>query len=157
MTTACPLTVLDSTNPDQVTAVHQALTDAANTLFIVSSKSGGTLETRTLFQYFYGVVGESKTNPSENFVAITDPGSGLEELAGAKGFRRIFSAPPQVGGRFSALTYFGLVPAALVGVNLPKLLRRANSMAEACRNRATQNPGLQLGAIMGELALKGRR
>lgn len=151
-----PLTVLDSTNPDQIAAVKEKLADPTKTLFVVSSKSGGTLETRTLYQHFYDVVEQIKDNPGENFVAITDPGSGLEKTAQAKQFRRIFSSPPEVGGRYSALTYFGLVPAALVGVDLPKLLRRANSMAEACRNHATLNPGLQLGAVMGELALLGR-
>ncbi|RME77976.1 MAG: bifunctional transaldolase/phosoglucose isomerase, partial [Chloroflexi bacterium] len=151
-----PLTVLDSTNPEQVLSVHRKLSDPARTLFIVSSKSGGTLETLSFFKYFYHLVGQLKDNPGENFIAITDPGSKLEALAGEKGFRRVFSSPPEVGGRYSALTYFGLVPAALVGVDLGKLLRRAETMAEACRARSAGNPGLQLGAVMGELALAGR-
>jgi hypothetical protein len=151
-----PLTVLDSTDPDHITAVRAALSDPAKTLFIVSSKSGGTIESRSLHAYFLDLVGQLKEKPGENFIAITDPGSGLEKLAQEQGFRRIFHGPPEVGGRYSALTYFGLVPAALIGVNLPKLLRRANSMADACRNHASHNPGLQLGAIMGELALAGR-
>ncbi|MEW5960100.1 MAG: bifunctional transaldolase/phosoglucose isomerase [Chloroflexota bacterium] len=151
-----PLTVLDSTNPEQVLAVRNKLTDPAKTLFLVSSKSGGTLETLSFFKFFYDLVGQRRPNPGENFVAITDPGSKLERLAGEKGFRRVFSGPPAVGGRYSALTYFGLAPAALVGVNLPRLLRRANSMAEACRSQGAYNPGLQLGAAMGELALAGR-
>jgi transaldolase/glucose-6-phosphate isomerase len=151
-----PLTVLDSTNPDHISAVKDKLADPAKTLFLVSSKSGGTLETLSLYKYFYHLVGESKDNPGENFVAITDPGSSLEKLAKAKGFRKIFSSPPEVGGRYSALTYFGLVPAALIGVDLSKLLRRANSMADACRNHAPQNPGLQLGAALGELVQVGR-
>ncbi len=151
-----PLTVLDSTDPGQVLAVHDKLADPAKTLFLVSSKSGGTLETLSFFKYFYDIVGQAKDNPGENFVAITDPGSSLEKLAKEKGFRRIFSSPPEVGGRYSALTYFGLVPATLMGVNLSRLLRRANSMADACRGHAVHNPGLQLGAAMGELALAGR-
>ena len=151
-----PLTVLDSTHPGQVLAVHKKLADPVQTLYLVSSKSGGTLETLSFFKYFYGVVGQTKSNPGENFVAITDPGSKLEKLAQEKGFRRVFSSPPEVGGRYSALTYFGLVPAALIGVDLPKLLRRAVSMAAACEGHANQNPGLQLGAAMGELALLGR-
>ncbi len=151
-----PVTVLDSTNPDHVTAIQANLADPAKTLFIVSSKSGGTLETLSFFKYFYDVVGQAKANPGENFVAITDPGSKLEQLAQDKGFRRVFPSPPDVGGRYSALTYFGLLPAALIGVNLPKLLRRAISMADACRGHAAHNPGLQLGAAMGELALTGR-
>ncbi len=151
-----PLAVLDSTNPDQVLAVRAKLADPAKTLFLVSSKSGGTLETLSFFKYFYDLVGQAKENPGENFVAITDPGTSLEKLAQEKKFRRVFSSPPEVGGRYSALTYFGLVPAALIGIDLAKLLRRANSMADACRNHAVHNPGLQLGAAMGELALAGR-
>ena len=151
-----PLTVLDSTDPDQVTAVANGIADLSKTLFIVSSKSGGTIEPLSFFKYFYDQVGQTKPNAGENFIAITDPGSGLERLAQEKGFRRTFLANPNVGGRYSALTHFGLVPAALIGVNLAKLLRRANSMADACRNSAPHNPGLELGAVMGELALLGR-
>lgn len=151
-----PLTVLDSTNPDQVTAVKESLTDVANTLFIVSSKSGGTIEPLSFYKYFYHLVGRQKENPGQNFIAITDAGSGLQKLAEEKGFRRTFKANPDVGGRYSALTHFGLVPAALIGVDLGKVLRRAKAMANACRNYATLNPGLQLGAAMGELALLGR-
>jgi len=151
-----PLTVLDSTNPEQVLAVRNKLADPAKTLFVVSSKSGGTLETLSFYKYFYDLVGQSKGNPGENFVAITDPGSKLKKLAQEKGFRRVFYGPPEVGGRYSALTYFGLAPAALIGVDLARLLRRANSMADACRSHAVHNPGLQLGAALGELALGGR-
>jgi transaldolase/glucose-6-phosphate isomerase len=151
-----PLTVLDSTHPEQVRAVRTRLVDPAKTLFVVSSKSGGTLETLSFFKYFYDVVSRTQDKPGQNFVALTDPGSRLQKLAEDKGFRRIFPTPPEVGGRYSALTYFGLVPAALIGVDLPRLLRRANSMADACHNRAAHNPGLQLGAAMGELALAGR-
>ncbi len=151
-----PLMVLDSTNPDQVLAITNKLADVTKTLFIVSSKSGGTLETFSFYKYFYGLVGEKKANPGENFIAVTDPGSGLEKMAMEKKFRRVFLAPPTIGGRYSVLTYFGLVPAALVGVDVGKLLRRANSMARACRLSAANNPGLQLGAVMGELALIGR-
>jgi transaldolase/glucose-6-phosphate isomerase len=151
-----PLTVLDSTNPVQVATVAASLVDLTKTLFLVSSKSGGTIETISAFKYFYDLVGKAKAHPGENFVALTDPGSGLEKLAQEKGFRRIFSTPPEVGGRYSALSFFGLVPVALVGINLAKLLRRANSMADACRNSALNNPGLQLGAVLGELALLDR-
>jgi transaldolase/glucose-6-phosphate isomerase len=151
-----PLIVLDSTNPDHVAAVTANLADVAKTLFLVSSKSGSTIEMLSLYKHFYGLVSQAKENPGENFVAITDPGSGLEKLAKENSFRRVFNANPEVGGRYSALTHFGLVPAALVGVNLPRLLRRAQTMANACRNHALLNPGLQLGAAMGELALTGR-
>ena len=116
-----PLTVLDSTNPDQIAAVTAGLSDLARTLFLVSSKSGGTIEMLSLYKYFYDLVGSEKENPGENFVAITDAGSGLETLGREKGFRRIFQANPEVGGRYSALTHFGLVPAALIGVNIPRL------------------------------------
>ncbi len=151
-----PLRVLDSTNPEQVLAVTKKLADVTKALFIVSSKSGGTLETFSFYKYFYDLVGQQKANPGENFIAITDPGSGLEKMAIEKKFRRIFLSLPTVGGRYSALTYFGLAPAALVGVDVGKLLRHANNMAEACRQPAIQNPGLQLGAALGELAAMGR-
>jgi transaldolase/glucose-6-phosphate isomerase len=151
-----PLTVLDSTNPDQVAHVTNSLADVSKTLFLVSSKSGGTIEMLSFYKHFYKLVGQTKANPGENFVAITDAGSGLAKLAQEKGFRAVFFANPEVGGRYSALTHFGLVPAALMGLDLGKLLRRARSMAHACRGRAAHNPGLQLGAAMGELALLGR-
>jgi len=151
-----PLTVLDSTNPDHIAAVTENLADLPHTLFLVSSKSGSTIEMLSLYKHFYALVGQQKETPGENFVAITDPGSGLEKMAKEKGFRHVFNANPEVGGRYSALTHFGLVPAALIGVDLGKLLRRAKSMADACRNQAAHNPGLQLGAAMGELALLGR-
>jgi transaldolase/glucose-6-phosphate isomerase len=151
-----PLIVLDSTNPQQVQHVTNSLSDVANTLFLVSSKSGGTLETLLLHKHFFQLVGEAKANPGENFVAITDAGSKLETLAQEQGFRRVFNADATVGGRYSALTHFGLVPAALLGVDMGKLLRRAGSMANACRGHAANNPGLQLGAALGELALLGR-
>ena len=151
-----PLTVLDSTNPDQVAQVTNNLADVSKTLFLVSSKSGGTIEMLSFYKHFYRLVGQTKNNPGENFAAITDTGSGLAKLAHEKGFRAAFFANPEVGGRYSALTHFGLVPAALIGVDLGKLLRRARSMANACRGHAAHNPGLQLGAAMGELALLGR-
>lgn len=151
-----PLTVLDSTNPDQVAAVTAKLTDVAATLFIVSSKSGGTIEPMSFYKHFFKLVADKKQDPGENFIAITDAGSGLEKLAQDKGFRRVFLANPDVGGRYSALTHFGLVPAALIGIDLAKLLRRSKTMANACRGHAMNNPGLQLGAVMGELALLGR-
>jgi transaldolase/glucose-6-phosphate isomerase len=156
ITHGLPLTVLDSTDPDQIAAVTSDLKDMSKTLFIVSSKSGNTLEMLSLYKHFFGLVGKVKTVPGENFVAITDAGSGLDTLAQENQFRRVFHANPEVGGRYSALSHFGLVPAALTGVNLGRLLRRARSMANACRNQAPYNPGLMLGAAMGELALQGR-
>lgn len=152
-----PLTVLDSTHPASVEGVARSV-DLARTLFLVSSKSGGTLETISFFRYFYDAVSAVKDQPGDNFVVITDPGSRLEALAKEKKLRRVFSSPPEVGGRYSALTYFGLVPAALIGVDLDKLLDRAITMAHSTHScvPVADNPGLALGAAMGELALAGR-
>ncbi len=152
-----PLTVLDSTHPASVQRVAGGV-DLANTLFLVSSKSGTTTETLSFFRFFYNAVAAVKENPGQNFVVITDPGSPLETLAVEKKLRRAFSSPPDVGGRYSALTYFGLVPAALIGVNLHKLLDRAITMLHASHYcvPVAENPGLALGAAMGELALAGR-
>jgi glucose-6-phosphate isomerase len=152
-----PLAVLDSTHPASVQHVAEGV-DLANSLFLVSSKSGTTTETLSFFRFFYNAIAAVKENPGQNFVAITDPGSPLETLAAEKGLRRVFSSPPDVGGRYSALTYFGLVPAALIGVNLHKLLDRAVAMLHASHYSVpvAENPGLALGAAMGELALAGR-
>ena len=150
------LLVLDSTHPAAVLSVADSV-DLGSTLFIVSSKSGGTLETLSFFRYFWARVSELHDDPGRQFVAVTDPGSFLERLATERGFRRIFSAPPDVGGRYSALTEFGLVPAAAIGVNLEALAAGAANAAEASGrdSPAHSNPGLQLGAAMGELALAG--
>jgi transaldolase/glucose-6-phosphate isomerase len=152
-----PLTVLDSTHPASVQHVADSV-DVAKTLFLVSSKSGGTTETLSFFKFFYNAVSAVKDDPGQNFVVITDPGSPLESLAAEKKLRRVFPSPPDVGGRYSALTYFGLVPAALIGVNLHKLLDRAITMLHATHYcvPVAENPGLALGAVMGELALAGR-
>jgi transaldolase/glucose-6-phosphate isomerase len=149
------LTVLDSTHPDAVRGVEQSL-DLSRTLFVVSSKSGGTSETTSFFRYFW-----SRYQPDaagRHFVAITDPGTSLETLARERGFRRVFSAPPDVGGRYSALTAFGLAPAALVGVNVAHLLEHARAMSNASGPGAEgeQNPSVALGVTLGELALAGR-
>jgi transaldolase/glucose-6-phosphate isomerase len=151
------LTVLDSTHPASVGGIADAI-DLRKTLFLVSSKSGGTLETLSFFKYFYEAVCAVRDKPGQSFVVITDPGSRLETLAKEKHFRRIFSSPPEVGGRYSALTYFGLVPAALIGINLDKLLDRAITMVHGTHSCVPlgDNPGLALGAAMGELALAGR-
>lgn len=151
------LIVLDSTHPDSVDAVLKG-GDVTQTLFLVSSKSGGTIETLSFYKFFFDAVKAKMDEPGRNFVAITDPGSALEKLAREKGFRRIFSSPPGVGGRYSALTYFGLVPAALIGVDLTRILQGGATMAHACYScvPVDKNPGLSLGAAMGELALAGR-
>ena len=151
------LTVLDSTHPEAVSAVSAGI-DPARTLFLVASKSGGTIETLSLFRYFWGEVSSVHDRPGDRFVALTDPGSGLEALARERGFWRIFSTPPEVGGRYSALTPFGLVPAALIGMDIESLRARARVMADECGpdRPVAANPGLRLGAVMGESALAGR-
>lgn len=151
------LTVLDSTHPGAVMAVADHI-DPATTIFVVSSKSGTTLETLSGFRFFWDLVAEVFDEPGEQFIAVTDPGSSLEELARSRGFRATFPAPSDVGGRYSALTHFGLVPAAIIGVDLGRLLNRAEEMAVATGPEISvaDNPGLQLGAAMGELALAGR-
>jgi transaldolase/glucose-6-phosphate isomerase len=151
------LLVLDSTHPDAVRSVADRI-DPAQTIFVVSSKSGGTLETMSGFRYFWSLVVDRTEMPGSHFVAVTDPGSSLEALATERGFRAVFHAPPDVGGRYSALTDFGLVPAALIGLDPATLLDRAAAFAESAGPfvSALQNPALQLGAALGELALAGR-
>ncbi len=151
------LTVLDSTHPEAVRAVSAGI-DPARTLFLVASKSGGTIETLSLFRHFWGLVSSVHDRPGDRFVALTDPGSGLEALAGERRFRRVFTAPPDVGGRYSALTPFGLVPAALIGMDIESLLAKAAVMADDCGpdRPVAANTGLRLGAVMGESALAGR-
>ena len=155
------LTLLDSTIPEQITAVAAAL-DPARTLFIVSSKSGGTIETLSLYRYFRGLV-ESASLPSgrapgDNFIAITDAGTSLDRLAQESGFRRVFLNPPDIGGRFSVLSWFGMLPAALAGIDVPRLLDSAARMRERCLAAPPDgdNPGLALGALLGQMALDGR-
>jgi transaldolase/glucose-6-phosphate isomerase len=152
------LSVLDSTHPDAVRALAGRL-NPTRTLFLVSSKSGTTTEMLSFFHTFWQWSGEALASSSavgRCFAAITDPGSALETLARERGFRAVFNTPKDVGGRYSALTPFGLVPAALVGADVRELLIRARAMAEACTGPASANPGLQLGAALGELALAGR-
>ena len=152
------LSVLDSTDPGAVVERARSL-DLSRTLFIVSTKSGGTVETFSLFKYFYNLVAEEvgRERAGERFVAITDPGSGLEETAKRYGFRETFLNDPNIGGRYSALSYFGLVPAALIGVDLSRILDGAAQMERDCiREDPSENPGVWLGAVLGELAKTGR-
>jgi transaldolase/glucose-6-phosphate isomerase len=146
------LHVLDSTDPGAVLAVERGV-DLDKTLFIVSSKSGGTIETLSHFRYFHSKVGDGS-----RFVAVTDPGSPLVDLANDNGFRNVFLNDPDIGGRYSALSYFGLVPAALLGVDIRALLERAEVAEQACANydHSSNNSGLWLGLALGELALHGR-
>lgn len=150
------LHVLDSTHPELVKYYAETV-PLDKTLFIVSTKSGGTVETLSFMKYFYRLcfkdVGEKA---GDRFVAITDPGSGLEKLAKELKFRKIFLNNPNIGGRFSALSYFGLVPAVLLGIDLDELLDRTLLMSAACQKPAGQNPGVLLGAFMGEFARRNK-
>ncbi len=150
--------VLDSTDPG---AVKQTL-DACNlsrALFVVSSKSGTTTETLATYSFFRGQVETAASpRPGMQFVAITDPGRPLDKLATETGFRRTFLNPASIGGRFSALSFFGLVPAAMIGVDIKILLERAHGMVETCGNEVgvRGNPAVQLGAVLAGLARAGR-
>jgi transaldolase / glucose-6-phosphate isomerase len=149
------LLVLDSTHPDAVRAMEKRI-ELKHTLFIVSSKSGTTTETLSFFRYFWNRL--SGADRGSQFIAITDPATPLEKLGAERGFRRVFRAIGDVGGRYSALTHFGLVPAAIIGMPLDELLGRAWEMSEACAFcvAAKENPGLVLGALLGEAARAGR-
>ncbi len=150
------LQVLDSTHPAAVKAA-QARIDPARALFLVSSKSGTTTETNSFFYYFWDKLKGAVENPGAHFIAITDPGAPLEKMARERNFRAIFNAQEDIGGRYSALTVFGLVPAALIGVDVDQLLARARRMSGACAPAADgDHPGLRLGAALGELALARR-
>jgi transaldolase/glucose-6-phosphate isomerase len=152
------LTVLDSTVPAAIQAVVNAI-DPARTLFLVSSKSGTTTEPNILYKYFRHLLEQTgKADPGQNFVAITDPGTPLAMLAEKEKFRRVFLNPPDIGGRYSVLSYFGLVPGSLIGADIKALLDRADSMREGCASCVPghENPGMWLGATMGALAVKGR-
>jgi glucose-6-phosphate isomerase len=154
------LSILDSTDPAQVAQAAQGF-PPDKSLYIVSSKSGGTAEVMAALEYFWELSG----GDGSRFVAVTDPGTSLEMLAKERGFREVFNANPQVGGRYSVLTTFGLLPAALMGLDVKRLLARAEWMMEECfspdgkkesRQKAARNPGLALGAVLGEGALSGR-
>ena len=147
------LHVLDSTDPHWVFSIEKAVEKISKTLFLVSSKSGTTTEPLAFYHYFFD---KTKQNGSQ-FVAITDPGSYLESVAKEKKFRKIFLNPSDIGGRFSALSYFGLVPAALSGKDVQGLFHSARKMMQACKNSSVaDNPGVQLGVILGELSKIGR-
>jgi transaldolase/glucose-6-phosphate isomerase len=147
--------VLDSTHPAAVERIAAAI-DPAKTLFIVASKSGTTIEPLSFFEFFWARVAAVVEEPGLHFVAITDPGTELVDLAADRGFRKVFETISDVGGRYSALTHFGLVPAALIGGDIDLLLDQALRMAEASALPATDNPGARLGAALGELAKAGR-
>jgi len=146
------LTVLDSTHPVAVASVGESI-DPATTLFVVASKSGTTIEPLSFLEFFWNRVSAVTGTPGEHFVAITDPGSLLQDLASDRGFRRTFTATPDVGGRYSALTHFGTVPAALIGADIGAMLDAAVAMSAAAR---AGGAGFPLGAALGELAIAGR-
>jgi transaldolase/glucose-6-phosphate isomerase len=148
------LLILDSTDPDAIAAIERTI-DLERTLFVVSSKSGNTLETLSMQHYFYP---KYASNPGTHFIAITDPGSQLESSAKELHFAHIFVNPANIGGRYAALSYVGLVPAALIGVDLDKLFVAAEEMeqANAANITALHHPGVWLGAIIGVIGAKGR-
>ncbi len=148
--------VLDSTDPAQVKTLENKI-DLAHTLFIVASKSGSTLEPNIFNQYFYERVKETvgAEQVGSRFIAITDPGSKMQQVAERDKFRHIFFGLPSIGGRYSALSNFGMIPAAAMGLDTAKFLASAHEMVEACKADA-DNPSLTLGAILGTLANHGR-
>lgn len=157
------LSVLDSTDPGAVLSFSKRLENQLDkTLFIVSTKSGTTVETLSFFKYFYNLVAETigVQLAGEHFIAITDPGSKLVDIAGKHNFRDIFLNDPNIGGRYSALSYFGLVPAALMGIDLEKLLDRAQAMSKKTQGLdyliEGDNQATRLGVIIAELANAGR-
>jgi transaldolase/glucose-6-phosphate isomerase len=144
------LHVLDTTHPAAIRTLEASI-DLERTLFLSASKSGSTLETRSHTDYFW----EKVRKRGDRFVAVTDPGSSLEELARERGFRRCIAGEPTIGGRYSALSPFGIVPAALMGIDVDRLLANAERMADACR-REGANPGYELGRQFGTGWQEGR-
>jgi len=151
------LHVLDSTHPEAIIEYGKKL-DPSKTLYIVSTKSGGTVETMSFMKYFFTSVSKRLgiEKASKHFIAITDPGSGLEEMAKQLNFRKIFLNDPDIGGRFSALSLFGVVPAALIGIDIEKLFDETSKMINECKHKEVlDNSGAKLGGIIGSLAKEG--
>src|SRR5262249_37485049 len=146
------LQILDSTDPAQIRAVAAAI-DPGKALFIVSSKSGSTTEPNLLMDYFYALVTKAvgREQAGSHFVAVTDPGSSLVQRAKAADFRHVFYGVPSIGGRYSVLSAFGLVPAAAAGLDVAGLLRRAQVMVRSCGADVppTENPAVRLGIALG--------
>ena len=151
------LLVLDSTDPDTINSFSEKI-DLEKTLFVIASKSGTTTEPNAFHRYWYNEVARVSDVPGKAFVTITDPGSQMADTAAAEDFKRIFLNQPDIGGRYSALSYFGMVPAALMGLDVTRLLGPAQSMMEACGagGPLNQNPATLLGAVMAECARAGR-
>jgi glucose-6-phosphate isomerase len=150
------LTVLDTT--DELTLTNAAARmSPERTLFIVASKSGGTVEVASMERYFWRVMSSAiEGDAGRHFIAVTDPGTALEALARSRGYRATFTNPADIGGRFSALSLFGLVPAALIGAPVDALLSGGTVMAQGCQQHNHANAGLELGAFMGAAAIEGR-
>jgi transaldolase/glucose-6-phosphate isomerase len=153
------LLVLDSTDPAQIRRI-EAQIDPAATLFIVSSKSGSTLEPDILHRYFFDLTARKlgAADAARHFIAVTDPGSKLEETAQREGFRRVFHGEPQIGGRYSALSNFGMVPAAVIGIDVAAFIGASELMARSCGPSVppAANPGILLGLVLGAAAKAGR-
>ncbi len=150
------LVVLDTTDERTITTAASRMTPE-RTLFLVASKSGGTIEVASMERYFWTLMSQAMgTAAGSRFLAVTDPGTGLDDLAASRGYRHIFRNPPDIGGRFSALSLFGLVPAALIGAPVKTILDGGAAMAEGCRQNSHANAGLELGAFIGAAALEGR-
>jgi glucose-6-phosphate isomerase len=150
------LHVLDSTHPDQIAELEAQL-DLARTLFIVASKSGTTIESDSFYRYFWDKISEiDKDHPGNHFCAITDPNTYLSKHSAEQGFLKTFENPSDIGGRFSALSYFGLVPAALIGVDLDRFMSRALEEANASKVSTLENPALTLGVALAAACDAGR-
>ena len=151
------LLVLDSTDPDTINRFKEQI-DITKCLFVIASKSGTTTEPNAFHRYWYNEVAQHSDTPGDSFVTITDPGSQMADIAAREGFRRIFLNQPDIGGRYSALSYFGMVPATLMGVDAARLLPQTQSMVAACGAQVSlnQNPAAMLGAVMAECARAGR-
>lgn len=151
------LLVLDSTDPDVIARFRDQI-DVDHSLFVIASKSGTTTEPTVFYKYWYDELSKRREDPGENFIAITDPGSPLVETAGELGFQRTFLNQADIGGRYSALSYFGMTPAALMGIDIRKFLERAKQAEQECSAvmPAASNDALKLGTILGECANAGR-
>jgi len=151
------LLVLDSTDPDVIAELASRI-DIQHCLFVIASKSGSTTEPNVFYKFWYDQLSKVSKNPGDNFVAITDPGSPMVDVATQLNFKSIFLNQADIGGRYSALSYFGMVPAALMGIDIKRFLDRAKTAEQQCAAvmPATSNPGLRLGLVLGEGARIGR-
>ena len=150
------LVVMDTTDESAIAGVLSAL-DPARTFFLVSSKSGGTIEPASMERLYWEHMSRALgAEAGRHFAAVTDPGTALAQLAADRGYREVFLNPPDIGGRFSALSLFGLVPGALIGAPVREMLSEGGDMAAGCRQANHKNPGLELGAFYGTAARKGR-